>query len=267
MKTHLFAATALAAAALLAGCSGGAGGNNSTAAAHASADLVKSAQALQAKLGAPGEKAEMPSADDPDVRAFDAQAEKALTALGTPAMPVQGLDSYERLCGPAANITAAYVSVGVGPIGSGGLPMDDQAKVAKMNANATRYLGQMLTPLLYSAHCTAVHMPAIEKDLATKDLSGKTGAVDKIRGGALSQAGGLFQMAASSDIKPDQRQRVVDLLTRDVGDFAVALSQAQRQQLTSIVDQAAAASPDVKAKADAMKASIAKAPCGKLCSA
>src|SRR4051812_15716182 len=78
-------ATMAAAAAMVAACSGGGSG---AGAADASAKLVQTAEALEKKLGAPGEKTQMPSADDPDVRAFDSEANRALTELGTPAMPV-----------------------------------------------------------------------------------------------------------------------------------------------------------------------------------
>ncbi|TFI56464.1 hypothetical protein E2493_20075 [Sphingomonas parva] len=261
MKSISFA---VAAAAALAACSGGTpsdGGDDPAAA------LVTTAQALQKKLGAPGEKAQMPAADDPDVKAFDAEADKALTALGTPAMPVQGLDSYERLCGPAAGITAAYVSAGLGATADGALPTDDAAKVAKMNENATRYMGQMLVPLLYSAHCTAVHLPAVDKELAGQDLSGKEAALAQVRDGAYGQVAGLLQMAAAGDIAPAQRSRVIDLLVRDAGHFGVGFTQAQRRELAAMIDQAAAASPEVKAKADGLKRAIAGAACATLCSA
>lgn len=265
MKT-LYMCASILAAGMVAGCSGGSG-SNAGAAADGTAGFLKAADALEKKLGAPGEKAEMPAPTDPDVKAFDTEADKALTALGTPAMPVAGMDSYERLCGPAATITAAYVSAGTGPVGKGGLPTDDAAKVAKMNENASRYMGQMLSPLLYAAHCTAVHMPAIDKELAGRDLSGKAGALDKVRGGAYGQVAGLLQMAASPEIKPDQRARVVDLLARDAGNFAIAFTAAQRRELAATIDQAAQAAPDLKAKAAAIKDAIAKAPCGSLCSA
>jgi hypothetical protein len=263
MKT-LYARASIVAAVIITGCSGGSGGN--AGAADGTTAFLKAADALEKKLGAPGEKADMPPPGDPDVKAFDTEADRALTALGTPAMPVSGMDSYERLCGPAATITAAYVSAGTGPVGKGGLPTDDAAKVAKMNENASRYMDQMLSPLLYAAHCTAVHMPAIDKELAGRDVSGKSGALDKVRGGAYGQAAGLLQMAASAEIKPAQRARVVDLLVRDAGNFAIAFTAAQRRDVAAMVDQAAQAAPELKGKAGAIKDAVAKAPCGKLCS-
>jgi hypothetical protein len=200
------------------------------------------------------------------VKAFDAEAQNALTALGTPAMPVNGMDSFDRLCGGATNVMAAYVSAGTGPATKGGPPLSDEAKAAKMNENATRYMGQILTPLLYAAHCTAVHMPAVDKELASSDLSGKADALNHVRNGAYGQAGGLVQMAASGDIQPDQRKRVMDVLVRDAGAFAIAFTPAQRRDIAATIDQAAQSSPDLKAQAARIKADIAKAPCGKLCS-
>lgn len=262
MKRVFFAGAAVAAASMLAACSG-----QQAAGDAQSAKLVAAADALQKKVGEPGEKAQMPPADDPDVKAFDAEAQKALVALGTPAMPVMGMDSFDRLCGGATNVMAAYVSAGTGAAGKGAPAMSEQAKAAKMNENATRYMGQILTPLLYAAHCTAVHMPVIDKELATTDLSGKADAVGRVRNGAYGQASGLVQMAASGDIQPGQRKQVIDVLVRDAGAFAIAFTPAQRREIAASVDQAAQASPDVKAQAERIKADIARAPCGKLCSA
>ena len=262
MNRSLITFSASAAALLAAACSGGggSGGSGDTDA------LVKTGAALEAKLGAPGEKADMPGKDDPDVKAFNAAAEKGLTELGTSAMPVDGFDSYDKLCGSAAKITAAYVSAGIGSVGSGGLPMNDQAKVAQMTQNSVRYMDQLFTPLLYSAHCTAVHLPSIEKAISDKDLTGKTEALGKVRGGAYSQATGLLQMAASNDIGADRRNKVLDLLARDAGNFATVFSQAQRQEFGQMVQSVGQSLPDAKAQTDKIKAGIDAAPCGKLCS-
>ena len=261
---------ALAAAAALAACSN-AGGNDAgdkdkAGGEDRSARLVATAQALERKLGAPGEKAQMPAADDAEVRAFDAEAEHALAALGTAAMPVQGLDSYARLCGPAAGITAAYVSAGLGA-GDPTLATDDPARVARMNENAARYMDQMLVPLLYSAHCTAVHMPVIDKELAGQDLSGKAAALGQVRDGAFGQVTGLLEMAAGDGLAADRRGKVIALLARDSGSFGIGFTLAQRRELAAIVDRAAAVSPAVKAEAEAIKRAVAAAPCGTLCSA
>jgi hypothetical protein len=257
---RLLAATSSAVLLALAACSGGAGVGDQSAA------LVKAGQALEAKVGAPGQNAQMPGADDPDVKAFNAEAEKGLTALGTASMPVDGLNSYDRLCGSAAKITAAYVSAGLGAMGPGGLPMNDQAKVAKMTENANRYMGQMFVPVLYSAHCTAVHLPSVDKALSSQDTSGKVAAMAQIRNGAYGQATGLLQMAASADIGSDKRKTVLDLLLRDAGNFGLAFNRVQRQQFGQMADQAAQISADAKPQIDKIKAAVDRAPCGKLCS-
>lgn len=246
---------------VLAGC----GGKTGEKAGDGSEALAKTGAALEAKVGAPGEKAEMPGADDADVKAFDAEAEKGLAALGTAAMPVDGLNSYDRLCGPAAKIAAAYVSAGVGATG-GGLPTDDKAKVAQMTKNAERYMPQMFTPLLYSAHCTAVHLPSIEKALAGQDLKGKEGAVAQIRDGAFGQANGLLQMAADPSLDAARKKRILDLLARDAGNFATVLNPERRQALGQGADAVAQAWPEGKPQAERIKAGLTGAPCGKLCS-
>lgn len=265
MNRALLTVSACGLALLLAGCgktgAGSAGGGSDETAA-----LVKAGQALEAKLGAPGEKADMPGVDDPDVKAFNEAAQKALTDLGTPAMPVAGLDSFDKLCGSTAKITAAYVSAGVGAVGEGGLPMNDQAKVAKMTENSNRYMNQLFVPLLYSAHCTAVHLPAINKELEGRDLTGKTEGIAKIRNGAYGQAAGLLQMAGSNDIDAGKKKQVLDLLARDAGNFGTAFTSEQKQALVQGAQQIGAADPQAKAQTDRFATDLQKAQCGKLCS-
>jgi hypothetical protein len=110
-------------------------------------------------------------------------------------------------------------------------------------------------------------LPAVDKELAGQDLSGKAAAVGQIRDGAYGQLTGLLQMAAAGDVAPDQRRKILDVLVRDAGHFGTGFTQAQRRELAGMIDQAAAASPEVKAQADGLKKAIAAAPCGTLCSA
>jgi hypothetical protein len=243
---------------LLAGC--GEGGTDSTAA------LVKAGQALEAKVGAPGAKSEMPGKDDPDVKAFDAEAQKALASLGTETMPVDGLDSYGKLCGSAAKIVGAYASVGVGVNADGSLKVDDPALVETMNKNMARYMDQAFTPLLFSAHCTAVHIPSVDKALDAKPDEKKAAAMNQIRMGAFGQAVGLLQIAGDPSMDSGRRKQALDLAVRDSGNFAIALSKAQRQQLAGAADAVAEADAKAHPQADQIKKAIEAAPCGTLCS-
>ncbi|MBV8685872.1 MAG: hypothetical protein JOZ90_00195 [Alphaproteobacteria bacterium] len=245
---------------LAAGCGGG-GDTEETAA------LVKTGQALEAKLGAPGANARMPGKDDADVKAFDSEAEKGLTALGSDRLPVQGMDSYEKLCGPAAKIIAAYASAGVGTNADGTLQTDDRAKVAAMSANVERYMDQMFTPLLFAAHCTAVHIPKVEEQVDSKPEGKKAEAMAQIRNGAFGQAAGLLQIVGDPSLDEAKRRKALDLIARDAGNFAIAMSPEQRQQFARLADAVGQAMPAAKAQADRIKAAASKAPCGKLCSA
>jgi hypothetical protein len=251
MNRRFAGASVCAFALLLGGCGGE---------TEETATLVKSGQALEAKVGEPGKNSAMPGKDDPDFKAFTAAAEKGLTALGTDSMPIDGIDSFEKLCGPAARISVAYLSAG-----TGGMP-EGQAKIAAMNANAVRYMDQVFTPLLYSAHCTSSHIPAIEKAIDGKPNEKQTAAINQIRGGAFGQAAGLLQIVGDASASADQRKRALDLIARDAGNFALALSRAQRQQVLQVADAVAQAAPDSAAQVKQVKDAVAGAACGKLCS-
>jgi hypothetical protein len=250
MKSGLFRPSACGLALLLvAGC----GAKEGSAPVDASASFTAAADALSAKL-----KAGAPPASDPAVRNFDSEAAKALKTLGTPALPLRGFDSYEDLCGKTATIVGAYVNFGV-----------DQASEASraelMNRNATQYLDQMFTPLLFSAHCSAAHMPFLEKE-AGDQVASKAAALQQVRSGAYGQAGGLLEMAGSGDLDAARKQRIVDLLAADAANFAVVLSPAQRQALANGAESARASLPETaRGQVDRIKAGFAAAPCGALC--
>jgi hypothetical protein len=121
----------------------------------------------------------------------------------------------------------------------------------------------MFTPLLFSAHCTAAHMPFIENKISDSDLGSKRSALQQIRDGAFGQASGLLQMASSNDIDPARRGRIVDMLASDAGNFAIAFNAQQRAALSAMVDTLPS---DVAAKGAAIKGGLTGATCGKLCS-
>ena len=256
---HVFAATACAFALVtLAACEDGAAGNNASAAAEG--DLTSAfgaaADALQAKLGAPGEKTDLPPPNDPAVQAFETQSARALDALGTPRLPVDGFETFEAFCLKSANIIGTYVSAGAGA-----------ADPAAQQANVERYMDQMFTPLLFAAHCSAAHMPFLEETVKGEEVAEKQAALQQVRDGAFAQVAGLMQMAAADDIEAERRARILNLLEQDAGDFAVALSQQQRAQLVAMAGEMKAALPgDAAGKADAIAAAFKRPDCGTLCS-
>jgi hypothetical protein len=200
----------------------------------------------------------VPAATDATVTAFDAQASKGLETLGTPALPLRGFDSYDDLCGKTATIAGAYVNAGVESA-----PAASRAEI--MNRNATQYIDQLFTPLLFSAHCSAAHMPFLEKT-AGGDVAGKAAALQQVRNGAYGQVAGLLQMAGASDLSDDRRRRIVDLLAADADDFAIIFNAAQRAELSQAAEGIKAGLPEAaKPGIDKIAAGLAGAPCGPLC--
>ena len=250
MKSGLFRSTACTLALLLAAACDDKG---TAPPADSAASFTAAADALAGKL-----KAGAPAASDPAVKAFEEETGKALQTLGTPALPLRGFDSYDDLCGKTATIVGAWVNLGVDQA-------PEASKAEVMNRNASQYLDRMFTPLLFSAHCSAAHMPFLEKETAD-DVAGKAQALQQVRGGAYGQVNGLLQMAGDPSLDEARRRRIVDLLGADAANFAIILSPAQRQSLSATVDAVRATLPDAdKAKADKIKTAVAAAPCGPLC--
>lgn len=253
MKSGLFRSTACAIALLLAACDDKSGSAPADTKADTTAAFTAAADALAAKL-----QTGVPAASDPVVKAFDAESGKALQTLGTPALPLRGFDSYEDLCGKTATLVAAYVNMGVDKA-----PEDKKAEL--MNRNAAQYLDQMFKPLLFSAHCSAAHMPFLEKE-TKEDVGAKGAALQQVRAGAYGQASGLLQMAGDPSLDAARRRRIVDQLGTDAANFAIVLSPAQRQELAGATDAVRATLPDAdKPGADRVKTAFAGAPCGPLC--
>ena len=224
------------------------------------ASFASAADALAARFGAPGGQSQIPPADDPAVLAFDRATGKALTALGTDALPLNGLESYEALCGKTATIMQTYVSTGISD------EMGEAQRLAAMEQNAERYMDQMFTPLLFSAHCAAAHMPFIDKMVSVQDVTGQAEALGQVRDGAFGQASGLMQIAGSSDLDSARKQKIVDTLALDAGKFATVLSKAQRSQLAAMAQRIAPTLPqEARSKVETIRAGFEQAPCGKLC--
>jgi hypothetical protein len=254
MKSGLLRSSACALALILVSACGEKGAGDQTGgSADTTASFTAAADALSARL-----KSGVPAATDPAVKAFDAEASKGLQTLGSPALPIRGFDSYDDLCGKTASIAGAYVNAGVDAA-----PAASKAEI--MNRNATQYMDQLFVPLLFSAHCSAAHMPFVEKTTAG-DVAGKAAALQQVRGGAYGQVGGLLQMASDSDLDEARRGRIVDLLAGDSANFAIIFSQAQRKELADAAEAARAGLPDTaKSGIDRIKAGLTEARCGSLC--
>lgn len=226
-------------------------------------DFEAAADTLAARLGPPGQKAEMPAANDPAVLAFNEQAEKAMAALGTPALPVRGFDSFQALCGKVVPIVSAYVTAGTGAAAPDGA---SAAQQQLMMANAERYSEQMFVPVLFSTHCMAAHVPFMDEQVDPTDAEKRSGAV-QVRGGLFRQAAGLMQMASDLRLDPARKRRVIDLLATDGPTLAIALAPAQRQQLAAMAQELRPLLPrELQDKADRFRSGIENARCGKICS-
>ena len=257
MTRNLFIASCCALALLLAGCDQP-GGEAGQEAASGSA-FAAAADALAAKLATSATDGKVPPASDPAVQGFEAETGKALETLGTPALPIRGFDSYEQLCGKTVEIVSAYVNAGAGQL-------PEAARAEAMNRNVERHLDQLFTPLIFSAHCTAAHMPFIAKTVGSADLGDKAEALRQVRDGAYGQVSGLLEMAGSDDLDAGRRRRIVDLLAADAGNFAIILNRQQRQELGAMAERIGTGLPeDARAQASKIRAGLQQASCHRLC--
>lgn len=221
--------------------------------------FVAAADALAAKLATSASDGKVPAPSDPAVQGFEAEAGKALETLGTPALPIRGFDSYGQICGKTVEIVSAYVNAGTASL-------DEAAKAEAMNGNVEKHLDQLFTPLIFSAHCTAAHMPFIDRTVGSSELGNKADALRQVREGAYGQVDGLLEMAGADDLDAGRRSRIIELLAADADEFAIILSREQRQALGARAEQVGTRLPeDVRAQASRVRAGLEQAPCGRLC--
>ncbi|MFL6843339.1 MAG: hypothetical protein ACJ8ER_00470 [Allosphingosinicella sp.] len=250
MKSRLFRSSACILGLLLVAACDGQG----AASADTTSNFTTAADALSVRL-----KAGVPPVKDSAVAGFESEASRGLQTLGTPALPLRGFDSYDDLCGKTAQIAGAYINAG-----AEGAPEASRAEI--MNRNATQYIDQLFTPLLFSAHCSAAHMPFLEKETGSDVVASKAAALQQVRAGAYGQVAGLLQMAAASDLDEARRKRIVELLAADAPNFAIIFSNAQRQELSNGAESVRANLPDAaKGDVDRIKAGLSSTPCGPLC--
>ena len=222
--------------------------------------FASAADALEARTGKPGERSDMPAASDPVVQTFDEQTGKAMTALGTDALPIDGFASFDRLCGRTANIVASYALAGTQGLAG-------PAQQQRMIANVEQRLDQIFTPLLFSAHCTAEHLPFLEGRIDASDPA-KLQAVKQVQDGVAQQVLGLLQMASDSSVDADKRRRIMELAVADAPKFALGLTAAQRAQLAAAAKEVEKMLPaELRPHAQKLGAQITQAECGKICSA
>ena len=257
-NTSCLCITGLSILMLISGCDGTTSGEKQ-AQPNLKADFVAAADALIAKTGAPGEKDVMPAANDPTVLAFEAQSVKAIAALGTDALPIEGFESYDALCGKGANIVGAYGLAGTkGTAGA--------AQQQKMERNIEQNFDAVFSPILFTARCNATHMAFLEGELGSSGPS-KAAAVKQVRDGVFGQVVGLLQMAGDPTIDAGRLQRIVDILANDGSQFGVGLSLAQRQEVSAQAQQVSGKVPEnLRAKFEKFRSELARIPCGKICS-
>lgn len=257
MNRNILGASCCVLALLLAGgC--GQSGSEAGGAGDTSAAFVAAADALAAKLSTSGADGKVPAPSDPAVQGFEAEAGKALETLGTPALPIRGFDSYDQLCGKTVGIVSAFLNAGVEQA-------PQAAKAEAVNRNVERYLDQIFTPLIFSAHCSASHMPFIEKAVGS-EVGDKAAALRQVRDGAYGQVNGLLEMAGDADLDAGRRRRIVDLLAADAGNFAIILSRQQRQELGAMAERVGTGLPeDARAQASKIRAGLEQASCHRLC--
>jgi hypothetical protein len=232
------------------------GGDEPAATADTTPAFTAAADAVMARLSKPGAA---PDSTDPAVKAFEEASMRGMTALGTPALPVDGFTSFDGLCGKAGAVAGAWAA-----LGTGGVAESD--KPALMERNVTRYLDQLFTPLLFSAHCAAEHLPFIESTVSVNDLRDKKAAIEQVRGGVHQQVSGLLEMAGSAELDPARKARIADLLAADAAKFAIVLDAGRRKSLAERVEEIRPALPEPsRSKVDAIRSGLVQAPCGKLC--
>lgn len=196
--------------------------------ANASASLIARLGSVESGRPAVG------MADDAIRAHFDA-IERTMDQFDTPAFPVDGLNSFDGVCGPLNQINVRYALDGLVAYRDGGGTAEGPAMVQFMSRNATRFQDEVILLTARLIQCQSAHIPALtsffdalptEQRTATR-LSG----LRQMRGGHARMITGVIITAHDPAIRPENRLRALRSLQLHIGPMVQAMPLADRAAL------------------------------------
>lgn len=265
---------AAAVACLLSGISSAAAAQETSAAA-----FVRAAMALDQRLG-PIETGPLVAATDSAANASDiATIERAMAAFATPAFPVDGFTTFERVCEPLNRLSVRHALDGASALRrpAGAAPPNAQetaAITAQLQAlrqqNAVRHQDAMIILSTSSTRCTVAHFPVLAQFLAGLPSAELTpvriGGVTQMRLGIAQTLFGAATALRQDGTSAANRGRLLALINDLATPFSRALTPELRREFqTALQGLPATTDAQTLAATAALSAALRDEGCAELC--
>jgi len=235
--------------------------------------FIRAADALLAALGEPGRHSRLPGTDDPAVRAYLAEAQGLTRTLGTAQSPASNLDEFDDLCAKGAKVAVSYSLAGLEDHMTKDMSAAQTASTIQtlQSENVARYFSVMFPALLYTQHCMAVFMPAMEAFMAGLPADQLTDTrregIRKMRAGVEQQVFGMLRMVADPGLSPKARDRILSQLETDWDGLILTMPSQDRTRIATGLSQlSTTVRSDAKARIAGLGLRVAQVKCGALCS-
>lgn len=208
-----------------------------------------------------------------------AAIELALSALGTPAFPLEGFTSFETICEPLNRLSVRHVMDGSAALGrpkDASPPEGEElnALIAQIQAlqlrNASRYEEKIIILSGSGLRCMVMHFPFLADHLAGLPAAELTpvrlnGARQMRMGSARSLLGYMVALRDPATT-PANKARLQAYVAELAAPLASALTPALRRELTTTLAQLPPTSdPEVLAATELLTSSLATTECVQLC--
>ncbi len=238
--------------------------------ATVAADFADASAALVARLGSIESGRPAVGMTDADIRAQFDRIERTMDQFDTPAFPVDGLNSFDAVCGVLNQINVRYALDGLAAYRAGGGTTDGPAIMQFMNRNALRFQDEVVLLTNRLIQCQSVHIPALTSFFeglpAEQRTETRLQGLRQMRRGQAQMISGVLITVHDPAVRPENRLRALGALQRHVGLFVAAMPLAERaallQGLTPLLTTGDAASAEGR---QAVRRALQNDSCARLC--
>ena len=215
---------------------------------------------------------------DAATRADLTALEQAMTHFGTPDFPVDGLTSFDAVCGTLNRLSVRYALDGAGALRRPGPPPTSPTAIADLTArlsqvqtaNAVRFQDELLILVPANMRCMAAHLPALAQFMAALPPEQLTpvriNGARQMQHGLASTLAGLLMSARDPAIRRANQLRGLRAATDAITAYARQLSPTQRADLRrSIASLGRSTDAEVVTAERQIDSVLADATCVELC--
>lgn len=240
-------------------------------------DFIKTADVLLALIGDPAQVAQrtddLPKSDNPVVHQYILEAQNMTRWLGTAEMPVTQFEEFDALCGKGQRVLGSYGLAGVGTRIAKDTPPAEAAMTIQLLVfeNQSKYLDVFLPSTLFSFHCSAAFMPALDRlysALPKEQITAiRINGIHQARLGTVQMIAGALMLTTCPGIAAQDHGSILDQLETDWDNMVLILSPDDRSHLADMANKLSESFPeDIRKRVQALVERIPQAKYDAICS-